>query len=307
MSIKGWICFWLIILCLAGIVYAVSSAVSFVNYHTGILDPSVKELETGEKSVSFDYTLHGNNGAIQTTVYEGVYNYLSEKRPKSGRYLDVFSDRIQDKYSSDLIRKIQAVSTNHEDQARVAISIVQQIQYSDGLDYFWVEYPYERLYYNWGDCSQKSVLLAYILKQLGFGVALLEFEDENHMVVGIATNEKFSYKNTGYAFVETTLPRIITDASGQYGENITSLTSVPEVIVICYGQKMSNLDQDVQDAASLLSLKNKGKKLNEKDYSNYVAIRDKYGLDKGIRFSFDLTTPPTIQPIPPLPPPPIKN
>lgn len=307
MSIKGWICFWLIILFLAGIVYAVSSAVSFVNYHTGILDPSVEDLETGGKSVSLDYTLHGNDGAIQTTVYEGVYNYLSEKRPKSGRYLDVFSDRIQDKYCSDLIRKIQAASTNHEDQARVAVSIVQQIQYSDGLDYFWVEYPYERLYYNWGDCSQKSILLAYILKQLGFGVALLEFEEENHMAVGIATIEKYSYKNTGYAFVETTLPCIITDASGQYGENRTSLSSVPKVIVIGNGQKMSDLDQDVQDVASLLSLKGKGKKLNEKDYLNYVVIRDKYGLDKGKRFSFDLTNPPTIQPVPSLPPLPIKN
>jgi len=47
-------------------------------------------------------------------------------------------------------------------------------------------YPYTILYQNWGGiCGEKSFLLALILKELGYSVALMEFDDIHHMALGI--------------------------------------------------------------------------------------------------------------------------
>lgn len=313
MSFSDWITGWIVIFIIIGIIYVISSGVSFVS-EVLTPPPSAEELEIGAKDVSLKYTLNGRDGIIQTTLYEGVNEYLMEKEPKGGQYQEVFSNEIQDKYTADLISKIKAVSDDPDDQARVAISIAQQITYSKGFDIFTVNYPYKRIYYSWGDCSQKSILLAYLLKQLGYGTALLIFEEEEHMAVGIATSEKYSYRNTGYAFVEAAVPFIITDASGKYGENKTKLESMPEVVVVSKGREMTDFDQDAHNAEFMRSLEGKGKYLNEKDYSMYVTIRDRYGLDKGqiLDFSKPLELPsvptvptvPTIRTLPSLPPPP---
>ena len=47
------------------------------------------------------------------------------------------------------------------------------------------KYPYEILYENKGVCSDKSRLLACLLKELGFGCVLFVYNSENHEAVGI--------------------------------------------------------------------------------------------------------------------------
>ena len=104
----------------------------------------------------------------------------------------------------------------NDDQARIAISLVQQIPYdwqTFGLEN---RYPYEVIYDNTGVCEEKSRLLAFLLRDLGFDVVLFSFESENHMAVGIMCPVQYSYKNTGYCFVETTEPTMITYSQGEY-------------------------------------------------------------------------------------------
>lgn len=65
-----------------------------------------------------------------------------------------------------------------------------------------------------GDCDCKSILLAAILKSMGYSVALLAYP--NHMALGIAFNENdiprvrkmsyYSHNGTKYYFAETTAP-----------------------------------------------------------------------------------------------------
>lgn len=47
-------------------------------------------------------------------------------------------------------------------------------------------------------------------------MALLDFDAEKHTAVGIRSAQEYAYKNTGYAFIETTTPLIITDGNGEY-------------------------------------------------------------------------------------------
>jgi hypothetical protein len=66
-----------------------------------------------------------------------------------------------------------------------------------------------------GNCGTKSVLLAAILKHLGYKVALLEYRDQDHMAIGVSasltefpdyTPVSFNKDGLSYYFLETTEP-----------------------------------------------------------------------------------------------------
>jgi hypothetical protein len=66
-----------------------------------------------------------------------------------------------------------------------------------------------------GNCDAKSVLLAAILKRLGYKVALLEYRDQDHMAIGVSASltgfhdyapVSFSKDDLSYYFLETTEP-----------------------------------------------------------------------------------------------------
>ena len=82
--------------------------------------------------------------------------------------------------------------------------------------------------------STALLLLASLLRDLGFGVALFEFKSEQHMAVGIACPAGYDYAGTGYAFIESTETSIITDSNGTYA-GIGRLSSTPVVIPIASG------------------------------------------------------------------------
>ncbi len=81
------------------------------------------------------------------------------------------------------------MADGEDDQAGIAISLVQKIPYDYEKMYRcgWTcqgrtfvsgippRYPYQVLYDGRGVCGEKSSLLALLLKEFGFGVVLLEF------------------------------------------------------------------------------------------------------------------------------------
>jgi hypothetical protein len=80
---------------------------------------------------------------------------------------------------------------------------VQSIPYSEGNTPISPKFPIETIVDGEGDCDDKSILLAALLAREGYDVVLFYFEKENHMAVGIRCPQ-WSYKDTGYAFIETT-------------------------------------------------------------------------------------------------------
>jgi transglutaminase-like putative cysteine protease len=90
-------------------------------------------------------------------------------------------------------------------------SFVQSMPYTSdsvttGADEY-VRYPYETLVDNGGDCEDTSILLAALLKELGFIVVLVE--PPGHLGVGVALasaggSAAFEYNGRPYAYVETT-------------------------------------------------------------------------------------------------------
>lgn len=143
-------------------------------------------------------------------------------------------------------------------------------------NYDW-KYPYETLYSNKGVCSEKSQLLVCLLRELGYGCSIFVYTSANHATVGIKCPPQYAYYS-GYAFVESTAPSIITDWHGDYvGAN--KLPSTPSyVIEIHEGKGMTSVFEEFQDAKTFLSLRNMGPVLDEYYYNQWQFLVTKYGI-----------------------------
>lgn len=94
---------------------------------------------------------------------------------------------------------------------RIAVSFVQSIPYktdrdSTGMDEYY-KYPIETLVDGCGDCEDSAILTAAIVKEMGYGVVLLLFED--HMAVGVKGDDSiygtyWTYNGERYYYLETT-------------------------------------------------------------------------------------------------------
>ncbi|MDD5040408.1 MAG: hypothetical protein PHY34_04645 [Patescibacteria group bacterium] len=65
-------------------------------------------------------------------------------------------------------------------------------------------FPYETLYDQRGICTDKTFLAIALLRELGYGVALIDFQ--RHVAVGIQCPREFSTFQSGYCYTEVTAP-----------------------------------------------------------------------------------------------------
>ena len=104
----------------------------------------------------------------------------------------------------------------HE-RTELALGFVQSLPYADDLLSKGTEeypnFPAETLFEQKGDCEDKSILLACLLKEMGVDAALLAFEGPSggHMAVGIADDglmkgEYYPFGGVNYFYAETTGP-----------------------------------------------------------------------------------------------------
>jgi hypothetical protein len=247
-----------------------------------IIDPS-ESFKNSPKSHNYHYN-SGGRKTLSFTTYGGLNEYFS-KKSHTYRYnyvdeviLELLEDSYQDKYLEPFMERIKEVSSSPETQARVAISLVQHIPYSwnrySGTDSDWY-YPYETLHNNQGVCSDKSLLLSYLLCQLGYDVVLFEFSD--HMAVGVKCNSQYDFQNSGYAFIETTCPTIITYIPEDYLGGFR-VTSDVEIIHVQGGDKSIDVGGEYRDAQELKKLESMGQVLDQYYYARWQALTQKYDL-----------------------------
>ena len=164
----------------------------------------------------YDYLVAHEDSAVYSS-----YGQQPSPRKSTSVTLRYVNESIQRVELQNLASKIKQLTPNEDDQARIAISLVQNIPYdwnalsTNSLDW---KYPYEVLYTNTGVCSQKSMLLVCLLRELGYGCSILEFS--NHAAVGIACPSQYAYYS-GYAFVNTS------DHNYSCYENYVSLGKLP--------------------------------------------------------------------------------
>jgi hypothetical protein len=243
------------------------------------------------------YTLNGKTGALKIAVHVSIKEYLAKLprvyycNPKCPtpqqlemRYL---VDEKQKPELLNLVEKITRLTDDPADRARISISLVQNIPYdtdSAEAGNLTNRYPYEVLFDQKGVCGEKSRLLAFILRELGYGVYLLDYEKEDHMAVALkcpVEYAQYTYNGTGYCFLETTRVSIMTDNTGEYSSGGGKIESVPTLLTVSEGKEFP-AKEEYMDAQDWITLNERassaGGILEKDDYNRWKEIKERYGI-----------------------------
>lgn len=262
-----------------------------------------KNYYNGTGEVVLEYVLNGERNYITFSYFRGVLDYLGGlpkhldyslgeiPRRDDFKFMKI-NDDIQRDALMPLVVAIQNAAVNSkDDQARIAVSLVQSLEYGepefksvlDGkFNVRLSNYPYDTVVSYTGSCEGKSELLLFLLRELGFGTSLFYFRDENHEAVGVKCPLEYSYYNSGYCFVETTVPSPISFSDGVYlGIDGGKIVGKPEIYLISKGFSLSeNLDEYSDSEYLSVVLNNDGfsmkKAFSSKSFSK---IKKKYGLE----------------------------
>jgi transglutaminase-like putative cysteine protease len=143
---------------------------------------------------------------------EAVDLYRELNRNYIYSYSYYVAHEADDNYMNSLAQMFLNTAENEDlgewDTLSLAVSFVQSLEYvSDMIGSGYDEYPkfpLETLYDKGGDCEDTSILLASILRELGYGTVLVA--TDNHMGVGLKTSGdgNFQYLGMEFYYIETT-------------------------------------------------------------------------------------------------------
>ena len=149
---------------------------------------------------------------IPKSAYE---DYKTVDRKKIRDYSYYVMDQSDDEYLAGLADKFKEAAEKEKysdlDMVNNIIFFVQSLEYLDdkigtGYDEY-PKFPLETLADQGGDCEDSAILLASLLRELGYGTVLVQFP--SHMGVGIKGEDTmpgsyFEVDGSKYFYVETT-------------------------------------------------------------------------------------------------------
>ena len=189
----------------------------------------------------FNYTLRGETGYIIISINESMLLHMQNRDWLLEIDELLYSDLAGEIYTDEIVRQIQKKTNDRDDQARIAISLVQHIPYDEDAPNC-PSTVAEVMANQKGDCDEKSALLAKLLQKLGYGTSYFCFMPERHMNVGVKCPDQYAFLGTGYAIVESTTPNIITDW------DFNRFPSKPIMIPLSEGDSMGSVGEEYMDA-----------------------------------------------------------
>ena len=218
--------------------------------------PKIETDGTGEYvPVSYSFNFQDRTVKLTVPVDKAVYAAAYDADKQAYLYQETISDDtwtdpyyrsfIDDESLTPLydailteMRKIKSqLSLDADSYAELIIAYVQSMPYSTNSVRSEPKFPIETVYERKGDCDDKSLLAAALLSREGYDVALLLFDDESHMALGIRLppeKSHISYANTGYAYVETTIGHYVGWPDITLDDD-TEITSAPHLTKIGNG------------------------------------------------------------------------
>ncbi|HML38769.1 MAG TPA: hypothetical protein PKA19_15335 [Bacillota bacterium] len=178
-------------------------------------DPSIPE-----KYIEVDYAWNYGKDAwtYHLKIPESTYEYYKTvDRNRIRDYSYYVTDSTDDEALAALAKKFReaAKEGNYSDLDMVKniVFFVQNLEYVDdkvgtGYDEY-PKFPLETLADQGGDCEDSAILLASLLRELGYGTVLLQFKD--HMAAGVKGEDSmpgsyYEVNGSRYYYVETTSP-----------------------------------------------------------------------------------------------------
>ncbi len=224
---------------------------SSLAYPEIVPDPRYSDEFTRRFSFGFERKSLEIEVKIQESLYFGAKNtprkimiftpliltpFIGDKRLTDKERHHLFrvmvTDKAQFPFLLDLFSRFMSLkhelSLDRDRFCELMVSFVQNIPYKTEM--LGTKYQVESIGDGYGDCDDKSLLLASLLYIGGYSVALFYYEKESHMAVGIGSDDG-GFLNSGFAYTETTTPHLIGIIPHLLEGNIP-LASHPEIIVI---------------------------------------------------------------------------
>lgn len=201
-----------------------------------VKDTSSRPRQTGDsieggKYMEYEWQYKGDEYSVGVELFESAYDhfrnrsrtimYTGEDEDWQKEYFELYLSREEgmqqalDRIVADIEKEVARRDLGEDGAAELALAFVQSIPYDQELaekilneeEDAYMKYPYEVLYENKGTCGGKSFLAVLLFEELGYGTALFEFEEDNHLAPAIQCEQRHSNYNSGYCFSETTIER----------------------------------------------------------------------------------------------------
>jgi len=184
------------------------------------------------KTITFEWEYKNSKYSITETLYGTVYNYYKSSPDKHcwqekgddwaclKKFLEeAEEDNTISKIASDIESEASKKGLSKDKLIELTVAFVQSIPYDEDKfelithpnkpEDLYPIYPYEVLYNNKGVCAGKSFLVASLLEELGYGVALFDYQpivegEVGHIAPAVKCPKEYSSYNSGYCYSEVT-------------------------------------------------------------------------------------------------------
>ena len=194
---------------------------------SGVVYPSITPDAdvTGVQTVSHTFRFEGADRTVTVDVDESVYRGAKAATKSVIRFGGARADdwiesyypafiweEHQDEFFAALLASLRQIrdaeQLDSDRYAELLTVFAQSLPYhTDPVD-LEPKFPIETFAEKAGDCDDKALLLAGLLAREGYDVAIMLFDAEQHVSLGLRVDSS-GYRGTGYAFVETTSPGFI--------------------------------------------------------------------------------------------------
>lgn len=233
------------------------------------------------------YSVPLNDSTFQTLFNLPSYTcgqsgYTDATLPACYNFL-IYDRADQKEALAPLVNWLNKKIKKQGDRVRVAASLVQNIPYdynkSTGTEVIpsgrkhGSRYPYETLYENAGICGEKSSLIVFLLKQLGYGTATMTFLAPLHEVAGVKCAPEYDFRDTGYCIIQPNYRKMITWEGSQKDKD-------PYQIMVLSDGKTFKAKSDYKDARAYWKIINSinAGTYTAKQAKAYRKLIKKYGL-----------------------------
>lgn len=211
---------------------------------------------TSPKTVTMTCDYHGKNVTLSETLYGSLDSYYQTDPNKKSIYRhneekDFVFSSPKDGVVKDVAAKILALGAENgldRDQTLdLGACLLQSIPYDnekaqkilspDFAKYPVAEviprYPYETLYDFTGICTDKTFLGAIVFSEMGYKTAIMTFDADKHMSLGVGVTDGYGSYGTQYGIMELTgggfLVGDIPELSSGVGVAINNFQTLPKL------------------------------------------------------------------------------
>ncbi|OPY25792.1 MAG: Transglutaminase-like superfamily protein [Methanocella sp. PtaU1.Bin125] len=212
--------------------------------------PPTGAVTGGDYSRTYSWEYKNVDWSFTAVVQKAMYDLFKAKPHSTGVSFASYAMAAEDRDSlRDAVSQFRqggaGYGYNRYDDAMNIITFVQSVPYVDDHPAGSPKYPLETLADGQGDCKDKAVLAAALLREAGFDVVLLRLPE--HLAVGLnvdAAGTSYEYGGARYYYVETTGKNWeigeVPDALKTAGATVLPLQKNPSLEITVTATPLSN-------------------------------------------------------------------